>query len=38
MEAGLLLRLWMRAEAVIAGLGANGYRTGVLALLDMIEQ
>jgi len=28
----------MRAEAVIAGLGAKGYRTGVLALLDMIEQ
>lgn len=27
----------MRADAVIAGLGANGYRIGVRALLDMIE-
>jgi 3-dehydroquinate dehydratase-2 len=27
----------MRADAVIAGLGANGYRTGVRALLDLTE-
>lgn len=28
----------MRAEAVIAGLGAQGYRVGVQALLDLVGQ